>query len=133
MLQYNYSDKSNKSGTLRVPLSSTLETSPLVLVTSSSSHTVVSSSHPHSDSSSLTSSNLHWYESSWNFGKQYMVVFQNFKDFIGCLTPKNVEDEQSLLISAAKLCSLFLDVWQYDFVNKLQCFFFVTVMGFIRA
>ena len=84
MLQFSYSDKSNKSGALRAPLSSALETSPLVLVTYSSPHTVVSSSHPHSDSSSLTSSTLHWYESSWNFSKQYMVVFQNFKDFIGC-------------------------------------------------
>ena len=64
MLQYNYSNKSNKSGTLRAPLSSALETFPLVPVTPSSSHTVVSSLHSYSDTSSLTSSTLHWYESS---------------------------------------------------------------------
>ena len=64
MFQYNYSNKSNKSGTLRAPSPLALETSPLVPVTSSSSQTVVSSSHSHSDSSSLTSSSLHRYESS---------------------------------------------------------------------
>ena len=69
MLQYIYSNKSNKSVTLRAPSSSALETSPLVPVTSSSSHTVVSSSHSHSDSSSLTSSTLHRYQSS-SFGNK---------------------------------------------------------------
>ena len=64
MLQYNYSNKSNKSGTLHAPSSSALEISPLVPVTSSSPHTVVSSLHSYSDSSLLTSSTLHWYESS---------------------------------------------------------------------
>ena len=68
MLQYNYSNKSNKSGTLRATSSSALETSPLVPVTSSS-HTVVSSLHSHSDSSSLTSSTLHRYQSS-SFGNK---------------------------------------------------------------
>ena len=63
MLQYNYSNKSNKSGTLHAPSSSALETSPLVPVISSS-HTVVSSLHSHSDSSSLTLSTLHRYQSS---------------------------------------------------------------------
>ena len=61
MLQDNYSNKSN---TLSAPSSSALETSPLVPVTSSSSHKVVSSSQSYSNSSSLTSSTLHRYESS---------------------------------------------------------------------
>ena len=68
MLQYNYLNKLNKSDKLRTPSSSALETSPLVPVTSSS-HTVVSSSHSYSDSSSLTSSTLPRYELS-SFGNK---------------------------------------------------------------
>ena len=59
MLKYNYSNKSN---TFSAPSSSALETSPLIPVMSSSSHTVVSPSHSHSDSSSLISSTLYRYE-----------------------------------------------------------------------
>ena len=64
MLEYNYSNKSNKSGKLCAPSSSSSETSPLVPFTPSSLHTVVLSLHSYSDLPSLTSSTLHWYESS---------------------------------------------------------------------
>ena len=98
MLQHNYSNKSNKSGTLRLPSSSPLETSPLVLVTSSSLHTVVSSSHYHSDTPSLTSSTLHQYELSSCGNKEVRLsVSMGGATFISGHISLNVSTAGSLL------------------------------------